>query len=127
MNIVPVIAIFTKFDDLVAQVSDWNKEEDENRAEAENVVKEKFERPLENTKDQPRHMFVLKVLFYVFLKQCLINIPLAIHEDGGNHQDQVKTLIEKTANSLDVMALKMLFVSIQDNNLELSIKCAIYE
>ena len=51
---------------------------------------------------------------------------LAINDNEGNHQDQVKELIEKTANSLDVLALKMLFVSVQKNNLELCIKYAIY-
>jgi hypothetical protein len=42
----------------------------------------------------------------------------------GNHQDQIKELIEKT-DSLDNDALKMLFVSVQRNNLELCIKWAV--
>jgi len=45
--------------------------------------------------------------------------------DDGKHQDQVKELIQKTADSLDNLALKMLFVSIQQNNLELCIRSAI--
>ena len=45
--------------------------------------------------------------------------------DNSNHQDQVKELIQKTADSLDGLALKMLFVSVQQNNLELCIRCAI--
>jgi len=45
--------------------------------------------------------------------------------DDGNHQDQVKELIQKTADSLDNLALKMLFVSVQQNNLELCIRSAI--
>jgi len=45
--------------------------------------------------------------------------------DDSNHQDQVKELIQKTADSLDSLALKMLFVSIQQNNLELCIRSAI--
>jgi len=45
--------------------------------------------------------------------------------DDGNHQDQVKELIRKTADSLDNLALKMLFVSVQQNNLELCIRSAI--
>jgi len=44
--------------------------------------------------------------------------------DDGNHQDQVKELIQKTSDSLDSLALKMLFVSIQQNNLELCIRSA---
>jgi hypothetical protein len=48
-----------------------------------------------------------------------------MQEDDGNHQDQVKELTEKTADSLDDLALKMLFVSVQGNNLELCISHAI--
>lgn len=47
-----------------------------------------------------------------------------MQKDDGNHQDQVKELIEKTADSLDDLALKMLFVSVQQNNLELCFKYA---
>ena len=48
-----------------------------------------------------------------------------LHSETGKHQDQVKVLIERTASSLDDTALKMLFVSVQQNNIELSVKCAI--
>ena len=51
----------------------------------------------------------------------------ALDDDKGDHQEQVKGLIEKTAASLDNLALKKLFVSVQRNNLELCIKYAIYE
>ena len=37
----------------------------------------------------------------------------------------MKVLIEKTASSLDDTALKMLFVSVQQNNIEVCIKYAI--
>ena len=37
----------------------------------------------------------------------------------------MKVLIEKTASSLDETALKMLFVSVQQNNIELCIQYAI--
>ena len=52
-GVVPVIAVFTKFDDLVAQVYDRDGEE-ESRADASKVVKEKFEMPLENSRDRPK-------------------------------------------------------------------------
>ncbi len=45
--------------------------------------------------------------------------------DNGNHQDQVKELIQKTADSLNNLAIKMLFISVQQNNLELCIRSAI--
>jgi hypothetical protein len=48
-----------------------------------------------------------------------------MQKENGNHQEQVKELIEKTAESLDDPALKMLFVSVQQNNLELCIKYAV--
>ncbi|KAI9428863.1 hypothetical protein H4582DRAFT_2038082 [Lactarius indigo] len=48
-----------------------------------------------------------------------------MHNDDGNHQEQVKVLIEKTAESLDNLALKILFVSVQQNNLELCVKYAV--
>ena len=47
--------------------------------------------------------------------------------ETGKHQDQVKVLIEKTASSLDDTALKMLFVSVQQNNIDLCIEYAINE
>jgi len=48
-----------------------------------------------------------------------------MQEDDGRHQEQVKELTEKTADSLDDLALKMLFISVQGNNLELCISYAI--
>jgi hypothetical protein len=48
-----------------------------------------------------------------------------MQKDDGNHQALVKELMEKTADSLNDLALKMLFVSIQQNNLELCIKYAV--
>ena len=50
-----------------------------------------------------------------------------LHNETGYHQDQVKVLIEKTASSLDDTALKMLFVSVQQNNIYLCIQYAIDE
>ena len=49
----PVIAVFTKFDDLVAQLYDRDREE-ESRGDASKVVKEKFEMPLENSRHRPK-------------------------------------------------------------------------
>ena len=48
-----------------------------------------------------------------------------MQKDNGNHQDQVKELAEKTADSLDNLALKMLYVSVQQNNLELCLRYAV--
>ena len=50
-----------------------------------------------------------------------------LHKESGNHQDQVKDLIKKTASSLDDTALKILFVSVQQNNIDLCVQYAINE
>ena len=48
-----------------------------------------------------------------------------LQDDNGNHQEQVKKLIQKTVDSLDNFALKMLLVSVQQNNLALCIQYAV--
>ncbi|KAF8987211.1 hypothetical protein BDQ17DRAFT_1375340, partial [Cyathus striatus] len=80
-----------------------------NRHEAEKEVQDKFINPLHGYSYPP--------------KACTFMEDL--HDDNSNHQNQVKDLIEKTAESLDDIALKMLFISIQQNNLELCIKYAL--
>jgi len=50
---------------------------------------------------------------------------LAIHKDEGDHQQQVEELIKWTAASIDNLALKMLFVTVQQNNLNVCIECAV--
>ncbi|KAF8325119.1 hypothetical protein F5887DRAFT_1065431 [Amanita rubescens] len=109
---VPVVAIFTKFDDLITQVYDRNKEDEENREVACATLKEKFEKPLKGYKSSPRA--------YVQVESC----P-AIEKDEGNHQEQVGELIKQTAASIDNLALKMLFVTVQQNNLEVCIEYAV--
>jgi hypothetical protein len=54
----------------------------------------------------------------------LIAFP-AINNDDGNHQEQVGELIKQTVASIDDLALKKLFVTIQQNNLEICIECAL--
>jgi hypothetical protein len=49
----------------------------------------------------------------------------AIDDDKGNHQEQVGELIKQTAASIDDLALKMLFATIQQNNLKICIDYSI--
>jgi hypothetical protein len=62
---------------------------------------------------------------------CFVDVNLSIYapidmqSDDGNHQKQVTELMRETADSLDNIALKMLFVSVQQNNLELCIENAV--
>ena len=55
----------------------------------------------------------------------MFNLMADLHIETSNHQDQVKVLIEKTASSLDDVPLKMLFVSVQQNSIDLCVQCAI--
>jgi GTPase Era involved in 16S rRNA processing len=109
---VPVIAIFTKFDDLINQIYDMDVDEEVNRKNAEDVVDERFRKPLGKCANPPH----ADVCF-----EALHNL------ESGNHQDQVKALIEKTASSLDNTALRKLFVSVQQNNIDLCVRYAIDE
>ncbi|KAF5331779.1 hypothetical protein D9758_018549 [Tetrapyrgos nigripes] len=94
---VPVIAIFTKCDDLVTQLYDEEKEDDEIRQDAAANLEDKFRKPLAEY----------------------------MQRDDGHHQQQVKELMEKTADSLGDPSLKLLFVCIQHNNLELCMRYAV--
>jgi hypothetical protein len=49
----------------------------------------------------------------------------AIDDDEGNHQEQVGELIKQTAASIDDLALKMLFITVQQNNIEICIEYAV--
>ena len=51
---VPVVAIFTKFDDLITQIYDDELGEEENRQMAEAELQKKFREPLEGHKYPPR-------------------------------------------------------------------------
>ncbi|KAG6914507.1 hypothetical protein DXG01_016856, partial [Tephrocybe rancida] len=87
----PVIAIFTKFDDFTTQVFDIDLDNDENRTAAEQKLAE-LQAPLFKCKFPPRAGICLEDM----------------HNDGA-HQEQVKGLIEKTAGSLDNLALELFF------------------
>ncbi|KAF8811062.1 hypothetical protein BYT27DRAFT_7134518 [Phlegmacium glaucopus] len=107
----PVIAIFTKFDDLVVQVFKRSLGMQGSRAEAVKLLEDKFRAPLFKYKYPPKA--------YIYME------GMYMHKDDSDHQMQVKELIEKTADSLDDLVLKILFISLQQNNLELCIRYAI--
>ena len=50
----PVIAIFTKFDDLMTQIYDMDLDDDVNRQNAEEQVEKKFRKPLYEYAFPPR-------------------------------------------------------------------------
>jgi len=86
-----------------------DQDDDVNRQNAEEQVEKKFRKPLYEYAFPPR------------ADVCFEDL----HSETGNHQDQVKALIEKTASSLDNTALKILFVSVQQNNIDLCVQYAI--
>ncbi|KAE9383242.1 hypothetical protein BT96DRAFT_91476 [Gymnopus androsaceus JB14] len=106
---VPVIAIFTQFDDLITQVMKRKLNKEMNRENALVYLMEHFQKPLEECLVPPKAYLSLE----------------GMHENEGDAQKQVKDLMQKTANSLDDPSLKLLFVSIQKNNLELCIQYAV--
>ncbi|KAF8232545.1 hypothetical protein L208DRAFT_1360873 [Tricholoma matsutake] len=106
---VPVVAIYTKFDDLITQVYNEKLDEQENRDVAEIALEKKFQKPLDGFKFPPRAHVRMEDL----------------HDDDSDHQGQVKVLLTKTADSLDDITLKILFVSVQQNNLELCLTYAV--
>jgi len=125
---VPVIAIFTKFDDLINQVYDMDLEEEENREAALQALENKFRKLLDEYNYPPRAYVHFEGMFCLISAQSVdlkARLRIGIHDDKGNHQDQVKKLIENTASSLDTPALRMLFVSLQQNNMELCMEYAI--
>ena len=120
------MAIFTKFDDLTTQVYDMNKEDEENRQVACATLEREFEKPLKGYKYPPRAYVRVECMSLLLQRSILELIACpAIHEDEGNHQEQVGELIKQTAASIDDLALKMLFITVQQNNLEVCIEYAV--
>ncbi|PPQ83709.1 hypothetical protein CVT25_006143 [Psilocybe cyanescens] len=106
---VPVVAIFMKFDDLISQV--WNRKNtpEQNIVHALNTLQQKFEQPLRN---------------YQFPPCAYVRLD-ALDKNESDHQKQIGELMKQTAASIDNLALKMLFVTVQQNNLKICIKYAI--
>ncbi|KAJ7139166.1 hypothetical protein C8R44DRAFT_764001 [Mycena epipterygia] len=110
---VPVIAIFTKFDGLVNEaftelLDDGLHPEDAREREtdeAKKMLTNKFEKPLMSTGFPPSDHVRL--------------------DDIRAETSNCKELIEKTANALNDDTLRLLFVSVQQNNIYLCIHYAV--
>jgi hypothetical protein len=126
-KIVPVVAIFMKFDDLITQVFDRKKNEKENVINALDTLERKFKQPLSGYKFQPCAYVHFEGGSFVIQQLILGLMPHpAIHKDEGDHQEQIGELIKQTAASIDNLALKMLFVTVQQNNLDVCIQHAVW-
>lgn len=63
----PVIAIFTKFDDLISQIYDDNLDYKGNHAAAARILEETFQKPLFKFKNPPEaHLFLEDKFVSVF-------------------------------------------------------------
>ena len=95
------------------------------RKEATKLLDDKLEVPLRKFKFPPKAYIRIEGMFCKWLYQFMLKEWTELQDDSGNHQEQVKELIQKTVESLDNLAFKMLLVSVQRNNLELCIRYAI--
>ena len=117
----------------MTQIYDIDEDDDTNRWKAEEQVEKNFRRPLYELTFPPRADVCLEGKCWLILRLSVrrwLNVqpyPDLHTPETGKHQGQVKVLIEKTASSLDDTALLMLFVSVQQNNIEICLKYAIYE
>ena len=118
----------------MTQIYNINDDDDVNRWNAEELVERKFKKPLYGYAFPPRADVCFEGKWWLILCQSVdwmaqrSSLWADLHNpESGKHQDQVKVLIEKTASSLDDTALKMLFVSVQQNNIELCVQYAIKE
>jgi len=110
---VPVVAIFTKFDGLISTA--YGKLRDENRSLRE-AQKERFERAKE----------MLNTNFIEPLKKVTFRPSDHVRlDDMRAETSSCNELIEKTADALNEDTLKLLFVSVQENNINLSIRYAV--
>src|SRR5260221_7601112 len=103
-----------------------DKGDEENIQVACATLEKKFEKPLKGYKFPPRAYVRFECMSLLLSNRLgtYITCP-AIHEDEGNHQEQVGELIKQTSVSIDDLALKMLFVTVQQNNLEVCIEYTI--
>ncbi|THU87515.1 hypothetical protein K435DRAFT_762570 [Dendrothele bispora CBS 962.96] len=122
---VPLIAIFTKFDDFINQVTNPRMPLKKKRELAKQHLETDFEQPLSDYKLPKKAMLCLEGMPLTLYTCCYLSAILDMHKNGDKCQKQVKELMEKTAESLDSLALKLLFVSVQKNNIELAINYAI--
>jgi len=115
-----------KFDDLITQVFDRKKDKKENITNALDTLEKKFKQPLSSYKFPPCAYVHFEGRSFVIQQPILGLMPHpAIHKNEGDHQEQVGKLIKKTTASINNLALKMLFVTVQQNNLEVCIECAV--
>ncbi|KAJ7730912.1 GTP-binding protein [Mycena metata] len=112
---VPVVSIFTKFDGLLTEAVShlvdegysWEEAEEGQIDQAMQMLTNNFTKPLMSSKFPPTNLVRL--------------------DDMRSETSDCSELIEKTFNALSDNTLKMLFVSVQQNNINLCIRQAMRE
>ena len=131
----PVIAIFTKFDGLVStafgELRDKEKlsrkeAKDKKFERAREMLKTNFIEPLEATASRPSDYVRLDGKpEYKYNAGTYTLIFVMMYSDMRMEDSSCEELIEKTANVLDDDTLKLLFISVQHNNIDICIEHAI--
>ncbi|KAG1816645.1 GTP-binding protein [Suillus variegatus] len=111
---IPVIVLFTKFDALYGVAYSELKKEGRSRKDAKELAPKRAE---ETFRDGPQLKLINGVQWPPKGHACLPNMNKDNADCGA--------LIERTAGALDDEALKQLFVSTQQTNLEICMKYAI--
>jgi hypothetical protein len=77
---VPVIAIFTKFDDLMTQIYNIDHDDDVNRQNAQEQVKKKFKKPLYGYAFPPRADVCFEGKCWLILCQNVDRLNVQLYE-----------------------------------------------
>ncbi|KAJ7737954.1 hypothetical protein B0H16DRAFT_1664692 [Mycena metata] len=112
---VPVIVIFTKFDGLATRAFQELRENQYSRSEAHRRMEQHAEKLLTTEFIEPLKSRNFPPSAYLHLAN--------MHEESTNCNE----LIEKTAKALTDDNLRLLFVSVQQNNVDVSVKYAVQE
>ncbi|KDQ09338.1 hypothetical protein BOTBODRAFT_88998, partial [Botryobasidium botryosum FD-172 SS1] len=110
---VPLVVIFTKFDSLEAGAFQKLKNKGLTRSEARAQAVEQADKQFRTT--HLPHVFGEETPSYICLRT----------PDNHEVQAMMAELIQKTVDTVDVDSLKLLLVSVQQNNLQLAVKYAV--
>jgi hypothetical protein len=127
---VPVIAIFTKFDGLVTNAF-IELRKTLNLKEAKKKMLEMATEMLSTDFIEPLKVAASGPIAYVRLEgkpsgyNSLHLLLAVVHIDMREKASDCKELINETANALNDDVLKLLFVSVQQNNIDTSIRFSV--
>jgi GTP-binding protein EngB required for normal cell division len=110
---VPVIAIFTKFDGLITTATGQLRESGLS-------IRDAKKRAPKEAEDKLNANFIGPLMTTTFPPVAQVHL-----KDMQKESATCSELIERTASAIDDDALKLLFVSVQRNNIDLCIHCAV--